>query len=73
MGTDNATSIDCTLFGHLAQFLYIPMAFPQKEFILRECPNLAALVDRIRDEFWQDWEFMCSKECTVGKLGKAIM
>ena len=26
---DSATSLDCVVFGHLAQFLYIPMEFPQ--------------------------------------------
>ena len=34
--TEKPTSFDCALFGHLAQFLYIPMDFPQvmarKEF-----------------------------------------
>ena len=26
---DTPTTIDCALFGHLAQFLYIPLEFPQ--------------------------------------------
>ncbi|TRY79376.1 hypothetical protein TCAL_09824 [Tigriopus californicus] len=63
------SSIDCTLFGHLAQFLYIPMDFPQKAFIHRECPNLVAYVERIKAKFWPDWEAMCSMECTRGKKG----
>jgi hypothetical protein len=25
------TSVDCAIFGHLAQFLYIDIGFPQKE------------------------------------------
>jgi len=35
---DEMTSIDCTIFGHLAQFVYIPMDFPQKQFIREKCP-----------------------------------
>jgi len=29
---DTPTTIDCVIFGHLAQFLYIPMEFPQVSF-----------------------------------------
>ena len=28
LGTDTPTALDCTVFGHLAQFLYIDMEFP---------------------------------------------
>jgi len=34
---DEITSIDCTLYGHMAQFLYIPMAFPQKKHVNENC------------------------------------
>ena len=27
---DSPTTIDCMIFGHLAQFLYIDIGFPQK-------------------------------------------
>ena len=27
---DQPSSLDCTVFGHLAQFLYIDIGFPQK-------------------------------------------
>eukprot|EP00095_Tigriopus_kingsejongensis_P001050 maker-scaffold397_size184017-snap-gene-0.42 protein:Tk01050 transcript:maker-scaffold397_size184017-snap-gene-0.42-mRNA-1 annotation:"atp-binding domain-containing protein 3" len=66
---DKATSIDCTLFGHLAQFLYIPMDFPQKAFLKEHCSNIVDYVDRVRDKFWPDWDEMCAMKCTEGKLG----
>lgn len=70
---DKPTTIDCTLFGHLAQFIYLPLAFPQKEFINKECPNLAEFVDRMRDTFWPDWKEMCNPKCMEGKKSKLYM
>jgi len=50
------TTVDCMLFGHLAQFLYIDIGFPQKTYMEQNCPNLVSLVDRIKGRFWPDWE-----------------
>jgi len=66
---DSPTSIDCTVFGHLAQFLYIPMAFPQQKYMHENCPKLVEYVDRMKDLMWPDWEHMCKKECMQGKMG----
>ena len=66
---DSLTSIDCTVFGHLAQFLYIPMAFPQKKYMQENCPNLVTYVDRMKNLMWPDWDEMCKKECMEGKMG----
>ena len=52
---------DCAAFGHLAQFAYIPMAFPQQIYMKANCPNLLSFLDRMRDELWPDWEEMCSR------------
>ena len=53
---DEATTIDCTLFGHLAQFLYIPMDFPQKRYIHEHCQNLIEYVERFKEQYWgEDW------------------
>ena len=67
--TDSPTSIDCTIFGHLAQFLYIPMEFPQKKYILENYPKLLDYVDRMKHLLWADWDEMCKKECMEGKMG----
>jgi len=53
---DTPSTVDCTLFGHLAQFLYIDIGFPQREVLVTECPNLVNLVERIKNEYWPDWE-----------------
>jgi len=50
------TTVDCMLFGHLAQFLFIDIGFPQKTFMETKCPNLVELVTRMKDKFWQDWD-----------------
>ena len=53
---DDATTIDCTIFGHLAQFLYIPIDFPQKEYMNEHSPNLVRYVDRFKEQYWGvDW------------------
>jgi len=69
LGTTHPCTIDCTVFGHLVQLLYIPMAVPQKSYIQQHCQNLVQFVDRIRDEVWPDWEEMCRAECMEGKMG----
>ena len=66
---DTPTSIDCTVFGHLAQFLYIPMEFPQKTYMHENCPKLIEYVDRMKHLIWTDWEDVCKKECMEGKMG----
>jgi len=48
------TSLDCVLFGHLAQFLYIDIGFPQKTYMEHNCPNLVSLVERMKERFWPD-------------------
>lgn len=67
---EEASRIDCTIFGHLAQFLYIPMDFPQKKFLLSSCDNLVKYVDRVKELLWPDWEHMCTQGCMEGFMGK---
>lgn len=66
----NPHTLDCAAFGHLAQFAYIPMAFPQQIYMKANCKNLLRFVDRMRAELWPDWEEMCTRDCMVGNLGK---
>jgi hypothetical protein len=48
---DRPSSVDCTLFGHLVQFVYLPMPIPQNSFLLTElgscCRSGAYLLDRL--------------------------
>ena len=57
---DQPSSLDCVVFGHLAQFLYIDIKFPQAEYLRSEATNLLDLVERIKTEVWPDWEEMCN-------------
>ena len=50
------SSLDCTIFGHLAQFLYIDIGFPQKTFMESECRNLVDFVARMKEKYWSDWD-----------------
>jgi len=56
--------IDCVIFGHLSQFLFIPLDFPQKKFMQDECKNLVTFVERFRDAHWPDWEKLCSGDAS---------
>ena len=51
------------------QFLYIPMDFPQKEFIRSQCPNLMEFADRMKAELWPQWDQMCKAEAMNGHRG----
>jgi len=53
---DEPTSVDCMLFGHLAQFLFINIGFPQKTYLDDHCQNLVSLVERIKSKYWTDWD-----------------
>merc|ERR1719154_432379 len=53
---DEPSTVDCVLFGHIVQFLYIDIGFPQREVLVNECQNLVALVERIKYRYWPDWE-----------------
>lgn len=69
LGTDRPTTIDCTIFGHLVQFLYIPLPVPQKAYLHEKCQNVVELVDRVKMNVWPDWEEMCETNCMKGKMG----
>ncbi|GMS99837.1 hypothetical protein PENTCL1PPCAC_22012, partial [Pristionchus entomophagus] len=56
------TTLDITAFGHLQQFLHTPMASEElKMHLEQKCPNLTRMVNRLKDEFWPDWDEACSK------------
>ncbi len=59
-------TVDCTIFGHLVQFAYMPLEMPQKLFIQKEATNLLAFVNRMREKLWPDWNEMCLAKCMDG-------
>lgn len=60
LGGDEPTLVDCAVFGHLSQFLWIPIDFPQRQYIVENCPGLIQFMNRFRDTYWPDWEELCS-------------
>jgi len=58
---DRPTTADCTIFGHLSQFLWIPIDFPQKEYMKKNCPNVVEFMNRFKKEYWPDWEELCAR------------
>ena len=57
---DRLTTLDCVVFGHLTQFLYININFPQEKYLKENACNLVNLVERIRLQIWPDWNEMCN-------------
>jgi len=54
--------VDCAIFGHLSQFLYIPMDFPQKAYLKEKCPFLLQFMENFRLDYWPDWDVKCTKK-----------
>ncbi|EDV29344.1 uncharacterized protein TRIADDRAFT_18286 [Trichoplax adhaerens] len=59
---DRPTSYDCALFGYLANIVYglNPQSWPN--IMLRDkFPNLVEYTDRLKAEFWSDWDELLTK------------
>eukprot|EP00934_Nitzschia_sp_Nitz4_P006119 Nitzschia sp. Nitz4//scaffold167_size49223//35599//36857//NITZ4_007040-RA/size49223-processed-gene-0.62-mRNA-1//-1//CDS//3329538290//6109//frame0 len=59
---ETPTALDCTVYGHLSQFLWVPLEYPQKEYLLQRCPNLVNFMYRFRDAYWPDWKEKCQRQ-----------
>ena len=70
---DVPTTVDCVLFGHLAQIHYLPIDYPQKAYLFQKAPNLEKYLDRMKNLLWPDWEEMCDKKSMEGKKSKFYM
>ncbi|CAH1794049.1 unnamed protein product [Owenia fusiformis] len=54
---DKASMVDCVLFSHLCQIVYIPLpTMPHKIMVENECKNLVAFCDRMKTLAWPDWD-----------------
>lgn len=51
--------LDCTVFGHLSQFLYIAIDFPQKAYLKENCPGLLRFMDHFKQTHFPDWDTLC--------------
>lgn len=52
------TRVDVTAFGILANFLYAGLEGPQLKLIKEELTNLVDYVERMKSEYWADWQEM---------------
>jgi len=60
---DKPTSVDCTIFGTLAQFYYFPWDWQFRSMLQSvECENLRNYCNRMKEKFWPDWEQICRKQ-----------
>ena len=61
-GQSHPGTLDCTVFGHLSQFLYIDIDFPQKKYLKESCPNLLRFMEHFKTTHFPDWETLCLKQ-----------
>lgn len=61
-GRSHPSVLDCTVFSHLSQFLYIRMDFPQKKFLNEKCPALLRFMEHFKQTHFPDWETKCQKQ-----------
>lgn len=50
--------LDCVAFANICQFVYVPFA-GIKEYMETECPNLISFLDRMKKNYWPDWDEIC--------------
>ena len=52
-----AIQLDSTAFGHLVQIYYVVNPPPSRKYLASaECTNLVAYLERMKAEFWPDWD-----------------
>jgi len=61
-GRSHPGTLDCTVFGHLSQLLFIRMDFPHQIYLKESCPNLLRFMDNFKQKFFPDWETLCQKQ-----------
>lgn len=61
-GQSHPGILDCTVFGHLSQFLYIDMEFPQKTYLKEKCPGLLRFMEDFKQTYFPDWELLCERK-----------
>ena len=61
-GLSHPGVLDCVVFGHLSQFLYIDMEFPQKIYLKENCPGLLLFMEHFKKTYFPDWESLCERQ-----------
>ena len=61
-GRSHPGVLDCTVFGHLSQLLFIDMDFPQKIYAKENCPCLQRFMENFKQTHFPDWETLCERQ-----------
>ena len=51
--------VDCSLFGMMTQVVCVPMQFPERKYIQEHCQNIIDFVERVKSNYWPEWEEQC--------------
>lgn len=62
LGQSHPGVLDCAVFGHLSQFLYIGMDFPHKNYLKENCPGLLRFMEHFKQTYFPDWETLCERQ-----------
>lgn len=57
---ERMTTLDCCLFGHLSQIVFVDFPYAHKEIMTGECANIVTYMNRIKAELWPDWDDILS-------------
>lgn len=65
---DKPTVVDCAIFGHLVQTLYHAPTpgDAMRAFMVLNCENLVHFVERVRAEYFDDWDALCDEPIVIG-------
>ena len=58
---DKATEVDCAMFGMLAQLLWNCPGSPFEQLLHGEFANLKSFCERMKEQFWPDWDLCLNK------------
>ena len=62
MGGSEPTTIDCTMFGLLSCLLHTAENSPLAKVTREELTNLVDFCKRVKENYWLDWNELCSEE-----------
>lgn len=65
-GRSHPGVLDCAVFGHLSQFLYIAMDFPHKTYLKESCPGLLRFMENFKQTYFHDWETLTERQPNDG-------
>ncbi|XP_078675406.1 failed axon connections-like [Branchiostoma floridae x Branchiostoma belcheri] len=55
------TTVDASVFAHLAWLVYLQLPSPHRQVIINSCSNLLDYCDRMKDQFYPDWAQLCAE------------